>query len=79
MDEVESKIIDIIAKTLNIDRTKITPQSRVVADLGADSLAQVEIVMAIDEAFGIETSDAESSKIVTIADAVALVKEKTSL
>ncbi|MDX1924615.1 MAG: acyl carrier protein [Rickettsiaceae bacterium] len=78
MDEVESKIIDIIAKDLNIDKSKITPQSRLVEDLGIDSLGQVEIVMAIDATFGIDTNDEESTKISTIADAVALVKQKVA-
>lgn len=78
MDEVESKIIEIIAESLRIDKSKITPQSRLVEDLGADSLDQVEIVMAIDAAFGCDTSDEEASKITTIADAVAFVKDKTA-
>lgn len=78
MDEVESKIIDIIAENLRLDKSKITPQSRLVEDLGADSLDQVEIVMAIDAAFGIDTSDEEASKITTISDAVDFVKNKIS-
>lgn len=78
MDEVQSQIIDIIAKSLQIEKSKITPQSRLVEDLGADSLVQVEIVMAIDAAFGIDTNDEESSKISTVSDAVALVKQKVS-
>ena len=78
MDEVESKIIEIIAESLRIDKSKITPQSRLVEDLGADSLDQVEIVMAIDASFGCDTSDEEASKIITIADAVAFVKEKNT-
>jgi acyl carrier protein len=78
MDEVESKIIEIIAEGLQVEKTKITPQSRLVEDLGADSLDQVEIVMAIDAAFSIDTSDDEAAKITTIADAVALVKQKIS-
>lgn len=78
MDEVQSQIIEIIAKSLQIEKGKITPQSRLVEDLGADSLVQVEIVMAIDAAFGIDTNDEESSKISTVSDAVALVKQKVS-
>ncbi len=78
MDEVESQIIDIIAKSLQIEKSKITPQSRLVEDLGADSLVQVEIVMAIDASFGIDTNDEESSKISTVQDAVELVKSKVS-
>lgn len=76
MDEIESKIIDIIAESLRKDKSKITPQSRLVEDLGADSLDQVEIVMAIDAAFGVDTSDEEAAKIVTIADAVDFIKKK---
>lgn len=76
MDEVESKITEIIAESLRVDKSKITLQSRLVEDLGADSLDQVEIVMAIDAAFGIDTSDEEASKIATISDAVSFVKAK---
>jgi acyl carrier protein len=78
MDEVQSQIIEIIAKSLQIEKGKITPQSRLVEDLGADSLVQVEIVMAIDAAFGTDTNDEEASKISTVSDAVALVKQKVS-
>ncbi len=78
MDEVESKVIEIVAKTLQVDKSKVTTQSRIVEDLGADSLLQVEIVMEIDAAFSIDTNDEESSKISTIADAVTLVKQKVA-
>ena len=78
MDEVESKIIEIIAESLRIDKSKITLQARLVEDLGADSLDQVEIVMAIDAAFGVDTSDDEAAKIITISDAVEFVKQKIS-
>lgn len=78
MDEVESKVIEIVAKMLHVDKSKVTPQSRIVEDLGADSLLQVEIAMAIDATFNIYTNDEESSKISTIADAVALVKHKAA-
>jgi len=77
MDEIESKIIEIIAESLRIEKSKITLQSRLVEDLGSDSLDAVEIVMAIDAAFGCDTSDEEASKILTVADAVAFVKQKT--
>lgn len=76
MDEVESKIIDIISESLRLDKSKVTLQSRLVEDLGADSLDQVEIIMAIDAAFGVDTTDEEASKINTISDAVKFVKEK---
>ncbi|MDX1916442.1 MAG: acyl carrier protein [Rickettsiaceae bacterium] len=78
MDEIESKVIEIVAKILQIDKSKVTPQSRIVEDLGADSLLQVEISMAIDATFNIYTNDEESSKISTIADAVSLVKQKVA-
>ena len=76
MDEVESKIIEIIAESLELDKSRITLQSRLAEDLGADSIDQVEIVMAIDAAFHIETPDDAASKIITISDAVEFVKQK---
>ncbi len=78
MSDIESKIIDITASTLNIDKSKITSESRFVNDLGADSLDTVELMMAIEAEFDCNIPDEEAGKIVTIADAVKYVKENVS-
>jgi len=75
--DIENKIIEIAAETLKTDKSKITPQSSFVDDLKADSLDQVELMMAIEEAFNVDIPDDEASKIMTIADAINYVKQKT--
>jgi acyl carrier protein len=75
--DIEKKIIEIAAETLKTDVSKITAQSSFVDDLKADSLDQVELMMAIEEAFSVDIPDEEASKITTIADAINYVKQKT--
>ena len=76
MNEIEQKIIKIAAETLKIDESKITLESSFVDDLSADSLDQVELMMAIEAAFDCDIPDEEASKISTIADAVNYVQKK---
>jgi acyl carrier protein len=75
--DIEKKIIEIAAETLKTDVSKITAQSSFVDDLKADSLDQVELMMAIEEAFNVDIPDEEATKITTIADAINYVKQKT--
>lgn len=74
--EIETKIIETVAENLNIDKSKISRESNFVDDLGADSLALVEFVMALEEAFGVEIPDADAAKIKTVDDAIIYVKTK---
>ena len=75
MNEIEQKIIKITAETLKIEESKVTTESSFVDDLSADSLDQVELMMAIEAAFGCDIPDEEASKISTIADAVKYVEQ----
>lgn len=78
-DDVEQKVISIVAETLKFDQSKITLSSSFVEDLNTDSLDLVELMMALEAAFGCDIPDEEASKIATIADAVNYVKKhKTS-
>ena len=77
MNDIEQKIIKIIAETLKVDESKITSESSFVEDLSADSLDQVELMMAIEAAFDCDIPDEEASKLATIADVVNYVKQKT--
>ena len=72
--EVSEKIISIIAEQLNKDASEITLDKELVADLGADSLDAVEIMMNIEEEFGITIPDAEASKIKTVGEIIELIK-----
>ena len=69
------KLRDIIANVLNLNPDEITPESEFVSDLGADSLDVLEIVMGIEEEFGISIPDDAASGIVTVNDAVEQIKE----
>jgi acyl carrier protein len=74
MSETAAKIKKIVAEHLGVDEAKITDTSSFVDDLGADSLDQVELVMAFEEEFGCEIPDEEAEKIVTLEDAVRFIK-----
>ena len=73
MSDVEAKVKKIVASHLGSEEGKITLDSSFVDDLGADSLDQVELVMAFEEEFGIEIPDEAAEKIVRVSDAVNFV------
>ncbi len=75
MASIEERIIKIICEQLDVDEKDVTLDSSFVEDLGADSLDQVELIMAMEEQFGISISDEEAQKIVTVRDAVEYVKK----
>ncbi len=64
----ETKIIDIIANQLGVDKDIVTPEANIVDDLGADSLDVVELVMALEEAFDMEIPDEDAENIRTVQD-----------
>ncbi len=75
--EIESKVIKIIAEKLGIDESEIKPEASFIDDLGADSLDIVELVMELEEEYGIEIPDEDAEKIKTVQDAIDYIKEKT--
>lgn len=77
MSTIESRVRKIVAEHLDVEEDKITDGASFVDDLGADSLDQVELVMAFEEEFGCEIPDEAAEKIVTLADAVKYIKENT--
>ena len=74
---VEEKVIEIISQKLNLSKDQIKPEASFVDDLGADSLDLVELVMAMEEAFGMEVPDEEAEKLRTVKDVIEYVKAKT--
>jgi acyl carrier protein len=77
-NSLQSKVIDITSKTLNIDIKKISAESDFANDLGADSLDQVELIMAIEAEFSCEIPDEDASTIRTIKDAVKYISNSIS-
>jgi acyl carrier protein len=71
----EEKVIDIIVEQLSVDKDKVVPGASFVDDLGADSLDLVELIMAMEEAFGIEIPDEVAEKITTVKDAIEHVSK----
>ena len=68
--EVLEKVIQLISERFSVDVLKITKDTTFQEDLGADSLDVVELVMELEDIFGIQISDEDAEKIVTIGDAV---------
>jgi acyl carrier protein len=75
---VEEKVKEIIAKQLGVNVSDVVPDASFVEDLGADSLDTVELVMAFEEAFGIEIPDEDAEKIAKVKDAVEYINKKKS-
>ncbi|HIJ60483.1 MAG TPA: acyl carrier protein [Nitrospirae bacterium] len=73
---IEGKVKEIISKQLGVDIAQVTDESSFVEDLGADSLDTVELVMAFEEAFGIEIPDDDAEKIAKVKDAIKYIKDK---
>ena len=72
------KVKKIIVEQLGVDESEVTPEASITDDLGADSLDQVELVMAFETEFNIDIPDEEAEKIKTVGDAVARVDQATA-
>jgi acyl carrier protein len=78
MSEVETKVKEIIMDKLGTSEDKITPEASFRNDLGADSLSTVELMMELEEVFGVDIEDEEAEKIQTVKDAIAYIEQKMS-
>ena len=67
---VEDKVKKIIIDQLGVDEAEVTPEAKFIDDLGADSLDTVELVMALEEEFGIEIPDEDAEKITRVKEAI---------
>lgn len=72
----EEKVRELIVEQLGVDAEKVTPEASFVEDLGADSLDQVELIMAFEEAFDIEIPDEDAEKLTTVGKAIEYLKNK---
>ncbi len=73
-ENIEEKVREIIADRLGVDPEEVTPDASFVEDLGADSLDTVELVMALEEEFGVEIPDEDAEKIQKVGDAIEYIK-----
>jgi acyl carrier protein len=76
--EIENKVREIVCQQLDVDPDKVKMGTSFVDDLGADSLAVVELVLALEEAFEIDIPDEDTEKLRTFQDAVDYIKSKAT-
>ena len=77
MSAVEEKVKSIVVNQLGVNEEEVTKEASFVEDLGADSLDIVELVMALEEEFGIEIPDEEAEKIRTVGEAIGFIEAKS--
>jgi acyl carrier protein len=73
---VAEKVKSIIAEQLGVKQEEVTPEASFIDDLGADSLDTVELVMALEEEFGIEIPDEDAEKITNVSEVVKYIEQK---
>ncbi len=78
MGAIEEKVIDIIVDKLGVERSEVTPEAVFVDDLGADSLDLVELIMAMEEEFGMEIADEEAEKLRTVQDVISFITARAA-
>ena len=74
-EEVFEKVKAIIVEQLQVNEDIVTEEASFIDDLGADSLDLVELIMALEEEFGIEIPDGDAEKVTTVQDVVDYIKE----
>jgi len=73
-EEIFEKVKEVVTEQLNVDESAVTEEASFIDDLGADSLDIVELVMALEESFGISIPDEEAESIKTVGDAVSYIE-----
>lgn len=75
---IEEKVKKLIAEKLDVDLGDVVPKASLIDDLGADSLAIVELIMTMEEEFDIEVPDDDAEKLTTVENAINYIKEKSA-
>jgi len=76
VEEIQEKVKKIIAEKLSVELSEVKPEASFVDDLGADSLDLVELIMSMEEEFGVEISDEDAEKILTVQDAMDYIARR---
>ena len=77
-ENIQEKVTEIIVEQLGVSADQVKPESKMIEDLGADSLDAVELVMAVEEEFDIEVPDEEAEKLASVGDIIAHVEKVKS-
>ena len=72
---IDQRVRDIIVEQLGVKPDQVTPEAKFIEDLGADSLDTVELIMALEEEFGVEVPDEQAEKLTTVGDVVKYIEE----
>ena len=72
---IDQRVKDIIVEQLGVKPDQVTQEAKFVEDLGADSLDIVELIMALEEEFGIEVPDEQAEKLLNVGDVVKYIEE----
>ena len=75
---IEDKVKKLIAEKLDVDASDVVPKAALIDDLGADSLAIVELIMTMEEEFDIDVPDEDAEKLVTVEDAINYINTKSA-
>jgi acyl carrier protein len=78
MATIEERVKKVIEEQLSVNQDQITKEASFIDDLGADSLDTVELVMALEEEFGIEIPDEEAEKITKVAEAIGYIEQHSA-
>ena len=73
--DIAQKVKEIVAQQLDVDISEVKEEAQFIEDLGADSLAIVELVLAFEEQFEIDIPDEDTEKIATVGDAIKYIQE----
>ena len=76
MSSIADKVKAIVVEQLGVSEDQVTIEAKFIEDLGADSLDQVELVMALEEEFGADIPDEDAEKLTTVGDAIKYIEEK---
>lgn len=75
MSDVEKRVKDVVARTLKVDKARITDKSRFVEDLGAESIQSVELIAAFEEEFDIEIDEEAALDVKTVGNAIDFIEK----
>ncbi|GIW76030.1 MAG: acyl carrier protein [Phycisphaerae bacterium] len=75
MDEIETKVIEIVSEQMGVDKGEITRDTHFINDLNADSLDTVELVMEFEDEFELSIPEDEAAKIQTVGQAIDYIRE----